>query len=744
MKKVLLFLVLLGNLIVTGHAAIPATERAALISLYTALNGDNWHVKTSWKTIPLHTDGFSMPGTENSWFGISVISIDGQDHVERINLQNNYLVGTLPDVFSNFPYLEGVFMSSNQMSGSLPSSLAMLTRIYYIDLHDNLLSGTISNQFFLSSSLLELNLSYNNFSGTLPTTVAANSALGTVILSHNALSGTIPSALGNLDLSILKLGYNNFTGEFPLFVTQMPNLYYLELSGIPFNCEIPKELSSMTNLQALYLSKCGLVGKIPKELCLIRYLNVLDLSFNNIEGNLPSNINALGALQHLTICDNNMSGNLPDTLDVSSFITLSMEVNNFYETNPEQYNALLAKDQYWARYQTTPPVGIKAERIDAQTIKVSWSKRDLHNLDGYYQVYIGTQSGIYQNPPVIKLLNETTHTFSGLIPNQQYYFAIKVVTPVSETYRQSHEHISEFSFEVTTAPVNIFVEAILNNAFADRLQIFVRASGDSQISSNDLSITWNATDYNSTSVIQYSLDAMLWGTPSFFNEFEYTPGSYLFQIQYKGETKATIDYSLLAASLNSNVIFNNLYVTNKKETQQPIVITSYINALKCPIITTDKAFIVKMPSNSLITIHNPYGQKGILLYDTGIEWQMLESRVDDFKITSSGKYLICNDENNVFIPKIKETVVYQNFPNPFNPETDIYYELVDSGNVVLSVYDMKGRKVATLVNEYKTMGQYTIHWNGRDDRYRELPSGVYYSVLEVNGKRYTKKMVLLK
>jgi hypothetical protein len=51
------------------HGAIPASERAALIALYNSTNGDDWINNTGWKTPPLHTDGFAMPGTEGKLEG---------------------------------------------------------------------------------------------------------------------------------------------------------------------------------------------------------------------------------------------------------------------------------------------------------------------------------------------------------------------------------------------------------------------------------------------------------------------------------------------------------------------------------------------------------------------------------------------------------------------------------------------------------------------------------------------------
>jgi len=87
----------------------------------------------------------------------------------------------------------------------------------------------------------------------------------------------------------------------------------------------------------------------------------------------------------------------------------------------------------------------------------------------------------------------------------------------------------------------------------------------------------------------------------------------------------------------------------------------------------------------------------------------------------------------------------KNSPNPFNPSTTIGYTVSEAGHVVLKIYDSRGRMVTTLQNgPVSYAGEFEIEWNGCDERGQELPSGVYYAVLEINGKRFTRKMVILK
>lgn len=81
----------------------------------------------------------------------------------------------------------------------------------------------------------------------------------------------------------------------------------------------------------------------------------------------------------------------------------------------------------------------------------------------------------------------------------------------------------------------------------------------------------------------------------------------------------------------------------------------------------------------------------------------------------------------------------QNYPNPFNPTTTIAYGITQNGPVSLKIYDNSGKEVATLVNEPKTAGYYTVTFSNPN-----LSSGIYYYKLEAGNFVATKKMVLLR
>lgn len=92
----------------------------------------------------------------------------------------------------------------------------------------------------------------------------------------------------------------------------------------------------------------------------------------------------------------------------------------------------------------------------------------------------------------------------------------------------------------------------------------------------------------------------------------------------------------------------------------------------------------------------------------------------------------------------KDRIVLRNFPNPFNPETNITFRLSESGRVTLYVYNIKGETVRKLSDSILAEGVHNIIWDGKDDRGNLLPSGVYTYRLTVNEGTFQGKMLLMK
>jgi len=99
--------------------------------------------------------------------------------------------------------------------------------------------------------------------------------------------------------------------------------------------------------------------------------------------------------------------------------------------------------------------------------------------------------------------------------------------------------------------------------------------------------------------------------------------------------------------------------------------------------------------------------------------------------------------------KPAEYSLFQNYPNPFNPATTIAYSLASNSKVELTVYNLLGQKVRTLVSGVQSMGVYKMNWDGKNDNGRNVVSGIYIYQIKMKGKdnklrTMTKKMLLIK
>ncbi len=88
--------------------------------------------------------------------------------------------------------------------------------------------------------------------------------------------------------------------------------------------------------------------------------------------------------------------------------------------------------------------------------------------------------------------------------------------------------------------------------------------------------------------------------------------------------------------------------------------------------------------------------------------------------------------------------LFQNYPNPFNPSTSISFSLEKAGDVELTIYNVLGQKVRTLIDQYKPAGSYTFMWDGHSDAGNMLTSGQYFYNLKFGTASFSKKMILLK
>ena len=126
---------------------------------------------------------------------------------------------------------------------------------------------------------------------------------------------------------------------------------------------------------------------------------------------------------------------------------------------------------------------------------------------------------------------------------------------------------------------------------------------------------------------------------------------------------------------------------------------------------------------------------GIIQYSaSGVPLANIQAKIDELLSTS-----IVNDE---ITPQ--DFALFNNYPNPFNPVTTIRYQIPQQVRVNLSIINVSGQKIATLVNEEQPAGSYSVNWQGKDDNGNSVASGVYFFQLRAESFFKVNKMLLLR
>ena len=147
---------------------------------------------------------------------------------------------------------------------------------------------------------------------------------------------------------------------------------------------------------------------------------------------------------------------------------------------------------------------------------------------------------------------------------------------------------------------------------------------------------------------------------------------------------------------------------------------------------------------------NPEDWELVLYFDTkAMENVKQRCQLDSNDVKLSNEFgirhyeIAINAETDIS-PIISKNALSPNYPNPFNPETTISYEIASDGNARIDIFNLKGQLVKTLVNDNKVSGPHRVVWNGTDKYGRKVASGIYQYRLITKDGSITKKMILMK
>jgi hypothetical protein len=252
-------------------------------------------------------------------------------------------------------------------------------------------------------------------------------------LSENNLVGGLPDELGNLgQLSALDLFSNTITGTLPAALFNLDTVTFLQLGNNEIEGTIPPEMENMDGLVSLYLNQNSFSGVIPDTL-------------GNIDG-----------LELLYLHGNMLNEPVPDSLCTLDLINLNLGYNAL--TIDERSDPCLDEiDSTWRETQTIPPVPRfefnQPTATQAGYLIITWNLIPFTAGSGFYTVYQGTESGVYEEQPAARTETKKDNfvRIDGLEENQDYFFIVTTQSNVNSW--NNNIVVSDPSIEITSRPL---------------------------------------------------------------------------------------------------------------------------------------------------------------------------------------------------------------------------------------------------------------------------------------------------
>ena len=238
-----------------------------------------------------------------------------------------------------------------------------------------------------------------------------------------------------------------------------------------------------------------------------------------------------------------------------------------------------------------------------------------------------------------------------------------------------------------------------------------------------------------------------------------------------------LDEELCAADINQDTMVNVqdvVIITNMILSNDRLDVKSRINPISQAEVSIENNSLYFVSEGSIRGLQFVIDSKDNLLINDNINMDVSYNVIDnkhyiliysmDGEVLDSSRYKIFessgifnideiiavnsnNESVNIFINEEvypDEFLLKQNFPNPFNPVTNIEIDLSSSENIKLIVFDLNGRQVRELASGYFNKGIHSFVWNSLDDNGIEVSSGIYIYQLITFDQVYSKKMLLLK
>jgi len=378
-----------ANLMAQSYENSVAGDHKALMDIYHATDGKNWHNNDGWG---------GAPETMGNWWGVAtdsngrVIHLDLQRGTKKIpsdganpdpdnagnNLRNGDSNGDvipgreLPESIGNLTKLKYLNLKQNSIRGPIPDGITNLVSLERLLLSghprepqigglnhgtasatgkhsqsSNWWTGHIPNNIGNMKSLVIFEVRQSGLSGSLPANFSQLTNLRVLLCSGHSpgLSGTIPPELGNLTkLENLQISGNDFEGELPANLGNMSGMKNFSIAGNEKISGLLPDLRGMTDLRVFRFSGTGISGPFPAYMLQDGrnpLINTFHVAGANLSGELPADINPddYRHLRVLRLQGNNFEGEVPSWLaGLRSVIQLDISQQNFSGELPAEFS----------------------------------------------------------------------------------------------------------------------------------------------------------------------------------------------------------------------------------------------------------------------------------------------------------------------------------------------------------------------------------------------------------------------
>ncbi len=643
-----------------------------------------------WNNQPTNADGMIFPYYSNIDIPIGINNLY-TDPLFVVGDTNFNLSDSSPciDAGTNFLVVD---LSNQMLPGPIPDTLVNLAPDSYIGIKPDM--GAFESTF----SSVETCIANNGTVGVeLWSECYSIQETTNITLSGNPVNGildlgVIPPQIGNLiNLDTLSFQFCGFTGSIPPEIGNLINLKSLSIVFSGLTGSIPSEVGNLPNLNSLTLHSNLLTGAIPPAIGNLTNLTKLQLSHNQLTGSIPPEIGNLTSLSILHLNENSLTGELPSEM----YNLINLSGGHSSGAGPLSWTNGLDVSNNLLRGEISSAIGnlVNIVSMDFSQNQFTGSiPAEIGNLNNLWGLALDSNqfsgsipSELWDQLNYIEILDLSFNQFSGDIPENICSLGIPGVT-----------------FDISNNQICPPYPSCIEDYIGEQDTLACIPSWNFSINEPSIQISGDDSQWNPGESLQIEMD--------FCNNSDIAHGWY-----------------------------------------PGIVLEADTNLVS---ISNDHFWFFGIPPNSCnMAIFD-------ILADSTINFDTLVSFIayaEALNCQDQPEYCIFGDTLTFQVPLWGENVLaaqeldiplafslHQNYPNPFNPITSFRYDLPNDGLVNITIHDMMGKIVKTLVNGSQTAGFKTIQWNATNNKNETVSAGLYLYTIQSGNFKQAKKMVLLK